>query len=113
MTTIRDELAEHLAEGMSDHWIEEGCSERDADHVLSFLGIDTDLPVEWATVDRCLTWLRERREDDYAINSFDGGRQWCVSVGWDEESDWAIEKRDPTLHAALVAACRAVQDGEP
>ena len=78
------------------------------DEALPALGIDPDLPAEWATVDRCLDWL------------FDHGIAWVqttihrgvaeVAWGSSEHDDTAT---GPTLHAALVAACRAVQDGEP
>jgi len=71
------------------------------------------VPDEWATVDRCLGWLRERgREagmpqwngDGYDVDVFEGFDGFDVKVS---------NVLGFTYHAALVAACRAVQDGEP
>jgi len=52
MTTIRVALAAHLAEGMSEDWIAE-CAERDATHVLDFLGIDPHLDADEVRVATC------------------------------------------------------------
>ena len=71
------------------------------------------VPDEWATVDRCLGWLRVRgREagmpqwngDGYDVDVFEGFDGFDVKVS---------NVLGFTYHAALVAACRAVQDGEP
>lgn len=67
---------------------------------LDFLGIDLNLPAEWATVDRCLTWLRERGIDGQAAGWTDG---FAVHLVGSERPISAA-----TLHAALIAACKAV-----
>jgi hypothetical protein len=93
VTTIRDEIRGYV---YMYSW-----------EVLTLLGIDPDLPAEWATVDRCLEWLSERgylpginlRTDGVWVVVFDGFK-------WDSH-------HEPTLHGALIAACRAVQEAQP
>ena len=98
MTTIRDRLyvnfgRESLAASLVEDFIIE-------------LGIDPDLPAEWATVDRCLTWLRER--DLLCLEVYDdAGEAIDLYVGGSESHQ--IHTGAPTLHAALIAACQAVQ----
>lgn len=58
------------------------------------------VPAEWATVDRCLTWLRERGIDGQAAGWTDG---FAVHLVGSERPISAA-----TLHAALIAACKAV-----
>lgn len=59
---------------------------------------------EWATVDRCLTWLRDR--EHFGLTVIDGG----YGVEW-RQADLSLRVvHAPTLHAALIAACRAVQE---
>lgn len=105
VTTIRDELATGPF-GPADYL-----------STLVKLGIDPDLPAEWATVDRCLRWLNDRRyflaecrNDTLLHLRADDDRQFFVRFirpGID-----GFFRTGPTLHAALAAACRAVQDGE-
>lgn len=73
---------------------------------LDFLDINPDLPVEWATVDRCLDWLRDR---DYPPRiDLDADGAW-VTI-FDGFGDAQDSFRASTLHAALIAACQAVQE---
>jgi hypothetical protein len=104
MITIREELAD--SEGFTDAF---------SLAALEALGIDPDLPAEWATVDRCLTWLRERWETPRrrtVIERYAGAGGWIVKlVTLDRDGLKANRQYDgPTLHAALIAACKAVQE---
>lgn len=74
------------------------------ERLLAALGIDPDLPAEWATVDHCLTWLRDR--EHFGLTVIDGG----YGVEW-RQADLSLHVvHAPTLHAALIVACRAVQE---
>ena len=100
MTTIRDEMKGVV-----------GWQNR-----LRILGIDPDLPAEWATVDRCLTWLRARQRwlEDIDVDEGASGTEamsYSVAISdpeADVEWEWGL-----TLHAALIAACKAVQEDTP
>lgn len=109
MTTIRDELDFKI--------YGEGSSTYGMDLTLEVLGIDPDLPTEWATVDRCLGWLREQGIDMSGFGSgvYATDRDDAVSYDVQISGPDGLDRHwhcGPTLHAALVAACRAVQDGE-
>lgn len=110
MTTIRDELSSVIRQ-----WTADG--DHIPDHLCIALGIDPDLPAEWATVDRCLDWLREHTGfADFVYGPHENGDAYVFAswetAGGSANAHWRVETRGPTLHAALVAACRAVQDGE-
>ena len=94
MTTIRDEL--------------DDCYPYDVSTALSVLGIDPDLSAEWATVDRCLTWLREQGVNgvDTSIRFAPGEQVYVILVGSERRQTIPAS----TLHNALLAACRAVQE---
>lgn len=66
-----------------------------------------DTPAEWATVDRCLTWLRERGYESGA--PFWNGDGYDLAVITDGPSRYSIGF---TYHAALIAACQAVAESE-
>lgn len=108
MTTIRDEMPGSASV--------DGCEHATA--ILAALGIDPDLPAEWATVDRCLTWLREQDKIVVLSSSFKGGTSVSVADYADalaaSKTQYGRARQDrydaPTLHAALIAACRAVQE---
>ena len=92
MATIRDALAD------------------DPKGTLKALGIDPDLPAEWATERRCRTWLREH------------GYRTTVTGHWSGEEVVAFIQSSPLTgnkprefaaadsHAALIAACIAVRE---
>ena len=87
-----------------------------ADLVLGYLGLDPDLPAEWATVDRCLTWLNDRRiflveiRNDSLLRLRESDADRRFFVRWLLANDNGHYATGPTLHAALVAACQAVQE---
>jgi hypothetical protein len=89
MNTIRDEIRGFVH---FESW-----------EVLTLLGIDPDLPAEWATVDRCLAWLREQRQMPLTISVPPGGAGTVWLRG--------VPCYGATLHRALVAACKMVQAG--
>ena len=88
MTTIREELYEV------------------GYNILEALGIDPDLPAEWATVDRCLTWLWGR--DWWVAGPHPDGEVRVVQNGMNPVL--CIDVLEPTYHAALIAACTAVSE---
>ena len=110
MTTIREFFTDEASdqefddEQYSDDYV-------NVEWMLEQFGIDPDLPAEWATVDRCLTWLRER---GYWYHAHDGW--WTDDVMGHKVEAWVPDggleqtATGPTLHAALVAACKAVQE---
>lgn len=80
-------------------------------NILEALSIDPELPAEWATVDRCLDWLRERATSSIhsmplTINVPPGG---AVTV-WRSQGSAKRPHYGSTLHRALIATCQAVQE---
>ena len=61
----------------------------------------------WGDVDRCLAWLRERGYVTYGPN--EPGAWVQVKVA----GVWLPHVNAPTLHAAMVAVCRAVGEETP
>ena len=99
MTTIRDEMEEAVSRlPFTDDIVTAA---------IAVFGIDPDLPAEWATVDRCLGWLRERGYVTYGPN--EPGAWVQVKVA----GVWLPHVNAPTLHAAMVAVCRAVGEETP
>jgi len=67
----------------------------------------TTIRDEWADVDRCLDWLNEQigwERYEYGASALGG---------YYVDTDTAGESVAPTLHAALIAACQAVQETQP
>lgn len=82
------------------------------DVALRVLGIDPDLPAEWATVDRCLTWLRGQHAfRGITFNQYGQVGVWVDGV-WVDGHPVAFRGND-TVHGALIAACKAVQEATP
>ena len=101
-STIREELVATLVD--AGH----GKTEVQAIRVtLRALGIDPDLPAEWATVDRCLTWLRDGLI--FPVDLFMTPNDSTFML-WLEGEDGRFQFSGPTLHAALVTACQTVQE---
>lgn len=101
MTTIRKALDQALEEA-------ELAYIDPAEGALSFLGIDPDLPAEWATEERCREWLDVHSEVGCQVHGplYDVcGRRSGAYYG---EYEHTIEGE--TEHAALIAACQAVKE---
>jgi hypothetical protein len=106
MTTIRDELTD---EARDAEW---ATNIVDVDEALRILDIDPDLPAEWATVDHCLTWLRDRGfQMDAPVWSVGGPivAGWTITV-YEVDGGPRFTQAAPTIHAALIAACQALRE---
>ena len=79
--------------------------------ILEALGIDPDTPAEWATVDACLDWLRKR--DMLCLEVYEDGHAAVDVYVGGRDNTAQTHTGGPTLHAALIAACRAVQEEQP
>lgn len=101
MITIRDEIAYAFAHDE----IVYGCWSDGATGALKVLGIDPELPAEWATEERCRRWLDEHGGCTVHGPLYDHTGQ--RSGAYYGEYDQRLEAQ--TEHAVLINACQAVQ----